>query len=188
VVKTVDSPSESLPLRRLVVRVKIPVEQPPATPARPPLNRTAVLLAAVVVAALLAWLGIRMFASKPTPATVATEVKPIVQPQPATPLPSPPEAAPVITDQPVQVIPTASRGALNTISGTIRVSISVIVAKDGTVTAANVDEPGPSRYFARLAAEAAKQWTFAPSDTEDRRIKVIRFYFKRSGVTARLAE
>jgi hypothetical protein len=51
-----------------------------------------------------------------------------------------------------------------------------------------VDEPGPSRYFARVATEAARQWTFAPNGTEDRRVKVVRFYFKRSGVTARLAE
>ena len=64
----------------------------------------------------------------------------------------------------------------------------MIVAKDGTVVAATADEPGPSRYFARLSTEAAKQWTFAPSDSDDRRVKLVRFYFKRSGVTARVAE
>ena len=64
----------------------------------------------------------------------------------------------------------------------------MIVARDGTVLAATADEPGPSRYFARVVTEAAKQWTFAPSDTDDRRVKLVRFYFKRSGVTARLAE
>ena len=187
-VKTVDSPPESLPLRRLVVRVKIPVEEPPAAPARPPLNRTALLLTAVVLAALLIWLGIRVFAPESPPPPVAIEKPPVSQPQPPAPITAPPEVAPVVSDQPVQVIPTVSRGALNTISGTIRVSISVTVAKDGTVVAANADEPGPSRYFARVATEAARQWTFAPSDTEDHRVKVVRFYFKRSGVTARLAE
>jgi len=152
------------------------------------LNRTALLLTAVVVAALLTWFGIRMFRTEPTPEPVATETKPVVQPQPPTPIPSTPEVAPVVSDQPQQVIPEVSRGALNTISGTIRVSIRVIVAKDGTVVAATADEPGPSRYFARLSTDAAKQWTFAPSDTDDRRVKLIRFYFKRSGVTARLAD
>ena len=190
--KTVESQSESLPLRRLVVRVKIPVEGPPPAPARPPLNRIALLLAAVVAAALLAWLGIRMFGAEPTPAPVATEVKSVTQPQPQPPS----EVAPAVSEQPQpsppsttkEVIPDPSRGALNTISGTIRVSIRVIVGRDGTVLAATADEPGPSRYFARLATEAAKQWTFAPSDSEERRVKLVRFYFKRSGVTARLGE
>jgi hypothetical protein len=188
VVKTVESESESLPLRRLVVRVKIPVEEPSPAPARPPLNRTAVLLALVVVAALLTWLGIRMFRPEPMPAPVAIEKPPIAQAQPPAPIPAAPEVAPAVNDQPVQVIPDVSRNALNTISGTIRVSIRVIVAKDGTVLAATADEPGPSRYFARLATEAAKQWTFSASDSEDRRVKLVRFYFKRAGVTARVAE
>ncbi len=187
-VKTVESQPESLPLRRLVVRVKIPVEEPPPAPVKPPLNRTALLLTAVVVAALLTWLGIRMFRAEPTAVPVAIDQPPISQPQSPTPVPAPPEVAPAVSDQPLQVIPDVSRGALNTISGTIRVSIRVIVAKDGTVLAATADEPGPSRYFARLATEAAKQWTFGPSDSEDRRVKLVRFYFKRTGVTARVAE
>ena len=185
--KTVDSQPESLPLRRLVVRVKIPVEGPPPTPVRPPLNRIALVLTALVVAALLTWLGIRMFGAEPTPMPVAVEAKAIAQPQPPAPIPAPAEVAPVVSDQPLQVIPDVPRTALDTISGTIRVSIRVIVAQDGTVLAATADEPGPSRYFARLATEAAKQWTFAPSDSEDRRVKLVRFYFKRTGVTARVA-
>jgi hypothetical protein len=188
VVKTVESEPESLPLRRLVVRVKIPVEDPPPAAVKPPLNRAALLLTAVVVAALLTWLGLRMFRAEPSAAPVAVEQPPISQPQAPTPVPAPPEVAPAVSDQPLQVIPEISRGALNTISGTIRVSIRVIVAKDGTVLAATADEPGPSRYFARLATEAARQWTFDPSEAEDRRVKVVRFYFKRSGVTARVAE
>lgn len=187
-VKTVESQSESLPLRRLVVRVKIPVEEPPPAPVRPPLNRAALLLTAVVVAALLTWLGIRMFGAEPTPAPVAVEQPPVSQPQSPAPVPAAPEVAPVVSDQPQQVIPDVPRSALNTISGTIRVSIRVIVAKDGTVLAATADEPGPSRYFARLATEAARQWTFSPSESEDRRVKLVRFYFKRAGVTARVAE
>jgi TonB family protein len=195
VVKTVESESESLPLRRLVVRVKIPVEDPPAAPARPPLNRAA-LLAGVVIAALLTWLGFRVFTAKPTAAPVATEAKPITQPEPPTPLPVAHEAVPAVSDQPApkpssainQVIPDVSRGALNTISGTIRVSIRVTLAKDGTVVAATADEPGPSRYFERLATEAARKWTFGPSDSQDRRVKLVRFYYKRAGVTARVAE
>jgi TonB family protein len=196
VVKTVDSESESLPLRRLVVRVKIPVEAPPAAPVRPSLNRVALLLTGVFIAALLTWLGIRVFTAEPTSAPVAAAAKPIAQPQPPTPLPVPPEAAPAVSDQPPtkpspaisQVIPDVPRSALNTISGTIRVSIRVIVARDGTVVAATADEPGPSRYFERLAIEAARKWTFGPSDSRNRQVELVRFYFKRGGVTARVAE
>jgi len=195
--KTVESQPESLPLRRLVVRVKIPVEGPPPAPVKPPLNRTALLLTAVAIAALLAWLGVRIFRAEPgeVPAA-ATERPAIVQPQPPAPIPASPEVAPAVSDQPSsqpssainEVIPDVSRNALNTISGTIRVSIRVIVAKDGSVIAATADESGPSRYFARLATEAAKQWTFGPSDSQERRVKLLRFYFKRAGVTARVAE
>jgi hypothetical protein len=186
--KTVESQSESLPLRRLVVRVKIPVEEPSPAPVRPPLNRTVVLLSGLAIAALLIGLGIWIFRPEPVPPPVAIEKPPLSQPQPPASIPALPEVAPVVSAQPLQVIPDVSRNALNTISGTIRVSIRVIIAKDGTVLAATADEPGPSRYFARLATDAAKQWTFGPSDGDDRRVKLVRFYFKRAGVTARVAE
>jgi TonB family protein len=83
------------------------------------------------------------------------------------------------------VIPDVSRSARDTIRGTIRVSIRVIVDKDGNVLAATADEPGPSRYFARLSLEAARKWTFAPIASEQQRVMLVRFYFKRSGTTAR---
>jgi TonB family protein len=84
-----------------------------------------------------------------------------------------------------EVIPNVPRSARETIRGTIRVSIRVIVDKEGTVVVATADEPGPSRYFERLATEASKKWTFAPVDSEGQRIMLVRFYFKRDGTTAR---
>ena len=45
-------------------------------------------------------------------------------------------------------------------------------------------DPGPSSYFARLAKEAAKKWTFAPADEPDTREWLLRFEFTRGGVTA----
>jgi hypothetical protein len=47
------------------------------------------------------------------------------------------------------------------------------------------DDPGPSRYFERLAVEASKKWTFAPVDTEAQRMALVRFNFTRDGTTAR---
>jgi TonB family protein len=65
------------------------------------------------------------------------------------------------------------------------VSVRVIVDQEGTVLAATADDPGPSRYFERLAIEASKKWTFAPTDSEAQRIVRVRFNFTRAGTTAR---
>jgi TonB family protein len=83
------------------------------------------------------------------------------------------------------VIPEIPRGARLTIRGVVRVSVRVIVEQDGTVFAALAEDPGPSRYFERLAVDAAKQWTFPPADTEAQRIVLVRFAFSRDGATAR---
>jgi len=84
-----------------------------------------------------------------------------------------------------EVIPNVPQSARDTIRGTIRVSVQVIVDQRGTVLDATADEPGPSRYFARLAVAAAKKWTFAPTDLDEQRIMLVRFYFTRAGTTAR---
>jgi TonB family protein len=83
-----------------------------------------------------------------------------------------------------EVIPDAPRSALQTIRGTIRVSVRVTLDKQGAVVAATSDDPGPSRYFERLAIEASKKWTFAPADTKEQRRMLLRFNFTRAGTTA----
>ena len=84
-----------------------------------------------------------------------------------------------------EVIPDVPRSALETIRGTVRVSVRVIVDGEGAVLAAIPDDPGPSRYFERLAVEASKNWTFTPADSEEQRIMLVRFNFTRAGTTAR---
>ena len=83
-------------------------------------------------------------------------------------------------------IPDVPPRARHTIRGHIRVSVRVMVDQDGTVFAALVDQPGPSRYFRRLAIEAAKKWTFPPADQPDapQRLELVRFVFSRQGATA----
>jgi len=83
-------------------------------------------------------------------------------------------------------IPDVPPRARHTIRGHIRVSVRVMVDQDGTVFAALVDQPGPSRYFRRLAIEAAKKWTFPPADRADtpQRLELVRFVFSRQGTTA----
>jgi TonB family protein len=109
--------------------------------------------------------------SPPTPAAPAPE-----------PSPAPPAASAGIATN--EVMPAVSQSALDTVRGTLRVTVRVSVNKAGTVIAATADEPGPSRYFERRSVEASRQWTFAPADTADQRSIRIRFAFMQSGVTA----
>lgn len=96
--------------------------------------------------------------------------------------------APVKSDAPGQplneVIPDVPQSALQTIRGTVRVSIRVIIDDKGTVIEAASADPGPSRYFERLSLEAAKKWTFAPTNSPEQRIMLVRFHFTREGTTA----
>jgi TonB family protein len=108
-----------------------------------------------------------------TAATRSAKAEPAVREQPAAP-PSPIN----------EVLPDVSQSALNTIRGTIRVSVRVTVGKDGTVLAATADEPGPSRYFQRHAVAASKKWTFTPANSEEQRIMLVKFYFTRTGASA----
>lgn len=55
----------------------------------------------------------------------------------------------------------------------------------GTVVAATADEPGPSRYFERLAVEASRNWEFTPTSTQEQRTSLLRFSFTGAGVAAR---
>jgi hypothetical protein len=182
VANTVEPESGTPPLRRLVVRVKIPVEEPPA-PVRRPLNKGALLAALFVVVVVLGWLGVRMFRSEPTPAPAVTATS-----QPQLPAPVPSQAPPVVVAEappkPTEVIPDVPQNALDTVRGTIRVIVRVTIDKNGAVVATSTDVPGPSRYFARLATEAAGKWTFAPTDSEQPRSERLMFNFARAGVSA----
>lgn len=175
---------------RLVIRVKlIPREAPPPR-AKWRSSKSALLLTSgAVAAALLSWLGISTFKSDP----VRTEVAPVVAAAPK-PAPETTETGPVepeVQQPPAaptsainEVIPDVPRSALNTIRGTVRVSVRVSVDKQGTVVDAAAEDRGPSRYFERLALEAAKKWTFTPAPSEERRMMRVRFNFTQAGASA----
>ncbi len=63
----------------------------------------------------------------------------------------------------------------------------VIVENDGTVFAALTEQRGPSRYFERLALDAAKKWTFPPAQASAQRLMLVKFDFTRDGATAQSA-
>jgi len=84
-------------------------------------------------------------------------------------------------------IPNVPRSARHTIHGHIKVAVLVIVDRSGNVIDALLENPGPSWYFARVAREAARKWTFAPADKQDSRQWLLRFEFSRGGTTAHAA-
>jgi TonB family protein len=62
-----------------------------------------------------------------------------------------------------QVLPQVPLSARETIHGKVRVKVRVAVNPNGDVSSATLVSPGPSRYFARLALEASRQWKFKPA-------------------------
>ena len=82
-------------------------------------------------------------------------------------------------------IPTVPLSARQTIHGRVKVTVRVTVDKSGTVISDVLENPGPSKYFARLAGQAASKWKFAPAAGPAPRQWLVRFEFSRDGTTAR---
>jgi TonB family protein len=81
-----------------------------------------------------------------------------------------------------QVLPKVPKSASDTITGTVRVRVKVSVDPSGKVEQASLDSPGPSRYFARLALEAARQWEFSPHTNPG--TWLLQFEFRKDSLRA----
>jgi TonB family protein len=189
---------------RLVIRARILPAGEQEAPVAPRWRKRALALVVAALAALvlmLGWVAARVFRteppSPPARSTAATETAVAQSVETASTvgidagLPKPPAAPSESRGEPDEspstvneVLPDVPRSALETIRGTVRVSIRVIVDEEGVVVAATPEEPGPSRYFERLALEASKAWTFESGDTDEQRLMLVRFNFTRAGVTA----
>ena len=73
-----------------------------------------------------------------------------------------------------------------TIHGVIKVMVRLSVDRSGRVSNEAIEVPGPSKYFARLATEAAKKWRFSTATSEDARKRLLQFEFSRSGTTVNI--
>ncbi len=127
-------------------------------------------------------------ARKPASQNPVASKQPVAPVQPQAP-PRTVEAPPAIAGQgPVvqQIMPAVSKSARDTIHGTIKVRVKVSVDPSGNVQTASFVSPGPSKYFARQAMEAAQQWKFVPGQGQDPRSWIVQFGFKRSGTDAAL--
>lgn len=84
-----------------------------------------------------------------------------------------------------QVLPDVSQSALATIHGRVRVGIKVRVDSAGAVSDAELDSPGPSKYFADAALNAARKWAFTPPEADGKSLASewsLRFVFTQDGV------
>jgi outer membrane biosynthesis protein TonB len=156
--------------------------QPAAT--RASYERWLVPVVAVGLVLLAVWAGSRMLRSHAEPRPRATAV-PIASQQ--TPSPAAAQSAATTQSQSTPVvheeIPTISRGARDSIHGQIKVAVRVTVDHAGNVVAENLETHGSSRYFSRLASDAARKWKFAPVDNPSPREWSVQFEFSRNGAT-----
>jgi TonB family protein len=83
-----------------------------------------------------------------------------------------------------RVMPQVSSNARRTIHGTIKVRVNVEVDAAGNVGNATLESAGPSKYFSRVALEAARGWKFSPAQTGEQgtaREWRLQFAFSRTG-------
>ena len=85
-------------------------------------------------------------------------------------------------------VPEVPREILGTIRGNLAVSVRVRVDRSGGVVDAALDSRPVSRYFDRVALEAARRWKFQPANDgagrEGDATRLVRFEFSREGCAA----
>jgi outer membrane biosynthesis protein TonB len=87
-----------------------------------------------------------------------------------------------------QVLPTVPKTIRSEIQGRIYVTVRVLVDPAGNVMGVLMENPGPSKYFARLSDNAAREWQFVAADTEAARVWLLEFEYTRDGVAVRTLE
>ena len=81
-------------------------------------------------------------------------------------------------------MPKVTQQARRTIHGTVVVSVLAVVDASGRVSSTSFKSEGPSRYFARVAMDAARGWKFEPARNSGRAVKsewILHFRFRQSG-------
>lgn len=193
------------------------VPAPVPVPALPPRrSNRGVIAVAVLVVALLGGLLLlsRGKGGQPRPAANPPQAQAPAAQSPSAPAPSAPVVTPAPKPEPAvrpktaapsaparapsnesatggeaihQVLPEIPESARNTITGKIKVSVRVDVDSAGKVTNAKLTSPGPSKYFARKALQAAQEWEFQPpqvSGSPSASVWVLHFRFSRARTEA----
>lgn len=166
-------------------------EEEEEEPTQRPAALGAILGVLVIIGVV--WAGVRMLSGHSAPAPPLPVVQAPAAPAAAQEAPAPVSAGSISREAASETarssihefIPEVPVGARRSVRGHIRVWVRVIVNRDGSVFAATPDRTGSSRYFERLALEAAKKWSFPAVDAPAQRLMQIRFDFSREGATAR---
>ncbi|HKV25286.1 MAG TPA: TonB family protein [Candidatus Acidoferrum sp.] len=90
-----------------------------------------------------------------------------------------------------QVMPEVPAKAQATIWGRVRVGIKLKVDAAGAVSDAEFVSPGPSKYFADLAMNAARKWVFTPPEMNGKSVASewnLRFVFTNSDTKVATAQ
>ena len=181
-----------------------PAETRPAPATTESLKRRSLLTMVLWMAVILAvaWTGARLFSGRrasdpPAPAVQSPGGSLLQTPGEAFSAPPPPRipVPAVSTTRPDrgattafaalhEATPDVSPSASRSIRGHIKVWVRVALNQDGSVSDAVAERAGPSRYFERVAVEAARKWTFPPADSAAKRLVQVRFDFSRDGTTA----
>lgn len=173
-------------------------EKPRAT-SRKWVSVTAVSLALALSAIVIARLLNRPISAPPSIQQKQIAVQPRAEPTPTVPReaapvssqareaepPTPETSAPGFASGEVyhQVLPEVPSKVRRTIHGKVKVRVRVHIDPSGGVSLAELDSAGPSKYFAQLALEAARQWKFAPAKATDHEFSkewILRFEFFRT--------
>jgi eukaryotic-like serine/threonine-protein kinase len=146
----------------------------------------------IVVAGLfvVAWIGGKFIGHQPPTPTALATVQQAPADAPARQSPAPFSAKQLTVQKGAargsvlqRTMPNVSRGAQDTISGRVKVSVQVAVDTSGNVSQAKLVSPGPSKYFASRALAAARQWRFTPPQVDGQSTAsewVLRFQFGRT--------
>ena len=110
----------------------------------------------------------------------AKQPKPSVAKEPASAKPPSPEQRPAIGEGITRVLPAIPQGALNTITGRVRINVRVRANSAGNVNQATVESPRASKYFTDRVLIAAQAWKFPAGDASQD--WVLQFDLTREGI------
>jgi len=191
-------PAKRFTLDEIRARLHPPPPSPPdslaerAGESTPKRWQAPVVAALMVLIAVFAFLRLRSRENVPQAPPVASEQSAFTVAQPAAEATPSPQAA----ETPIpngrtekgavmeQVPPDVLASATNTIHGRVESRVRATVGADGNVSDATLESPGPSKYFANKALQAAHSWKFKPALVNGQPVPrgwIVRFVFERTG-------
>lgn len=165
------------------------VDEEPVKKSPGKLPMMALVAAVLVLFAVAAVLRMRSHPTEPSSPTETAQTAPSASTlPPPTPVPATriPNGATVKGAVAEQVQPVVLPSARESIEGHVNLKIRVTVDADGHVSDATFDSPGPSRYFAKVALQAAQQWTFKPAQVGGQPVSsiwILQYEFSQAATT-----